>query len=244
MTRNISVTPETENTKVALMVGASGLVGKHLLLKLLASPRYSKVIALVRTPLKLENEKLEQWQIDFEQLDTELASHGFASENQQQENVQSNNSTKIDHIFCTLGTTIKKAGAKPAFSQVDYQYPLCIAEFFYRQQAELFAIVSAMGANKNARVFYSQVKGKIETDLSNIGYQHLGIFRPSMLAGQRDEFRLGEQFGTILMNAFAFVIPKKYQVIQAEKVANAMLAYTESPTLGVAIVESDQLQNY
>ena len=244
MTCNISVPTDTENTKVALVVGASGLVGKHLLLKLLASPRYSKVIALVRTPLKLEHEKLEQWQINFEQLEAELTSHSFAVENQQHQSLQGNDLTKIDHIFCTLGTTIKKAGSKSAFSQVDYQYPLTIAEFFNRQEAELFALVSAMGANQNANVFYNQVKGKVEARLSNVGYQHLGIFRPSMLSGQRDEFRLGEHFGTILINAFAFIIPKKYQVIQAEKVANAMLAYAENPALGVAIIESDLLQDY
>jgi uncharacterized protein YbjT (DUF2867 family) len=138
----------------------------------------------------------------------------------------------------------KKASSKTAFTEIDHHYPLLIAKYFYGQQSTLFAIVTAMSANEASAIFYNQIRGKIEKDLSNLDYQHLGLFRPSMLSGQRDEFRLGEQLSTIVMNALAFMIPKKYQVIQAKKVANAMLAYADNPQVGVSIIQSDQLQNY
>lgn len=233
-----------EELKIALIVGASGLVGQHLLMQLLASASYSKVIALVRQPLALEHTKLEQRQIDFENLATALLSFNLSVQKQKNIPTDSGELPKINHIFCTLGSTIRKAGSKSAFSEIDYEFPLIIAKHFYTQNAALFAIVTAMSANASSFIFYNQVKGKIETSLSDIGYQHLGIFRPSMLSGQRNEFRMGELLGTILMNALAFMIPKKYRVIQANKVANAMLAYAEHPPSGISIIQSDQLQSY
>jgi len=232
-----------EQPKVALIVGASGLVGQHLLQQLLASKTYSKVIALVRKPLLIEDTKLEQWQINFEHLEAELTSSTFLDDKPQ--DIAANHKIKtIDHIFCTLGSTIKKAGSKAAFAEIDHHYPLLIAKYFCSQHATLFAIVTAMSANETSAIFYNQIKGKIEKDLSHLDYQHLCLFRPSMLSGQRDECRLGEQLGTIAMNALAFMIPKKYQVIQAKKVAKAMLVYAQNPPVGISIIQSDQLQNY
>lgn len=232
-----------QHTKIALIVGASGLVGEHLLTLLLASPRYSKVIVMVRQPLKFKHDKLEQWTVDFENLSQHLCNDDPIV-NKSQSNNDCNEFTKIDHIYCTLGTTIKKAGSKQAFYRVDYDYPLAIAQHFHLHGASLFAIVSAIGANKSAKVFYNHVKGKIEASLTTIGYQHLGIFRPSMLTGKRNEYRLAEHIGSVFMNAFAFIIPKKYQVIEATKVANAMIAFADSPPQGTSIIQSDQLQNH
>jgi uncharacterized protein YbjT (DUF2867 family) len=230
--------------KVALIIGASGLVGQHLLLKLLASNHYSQVIALVRNPLPISHTKLIQKKIDFEKLANELSQLSQPLIKQENTSDKENFPSKVDHIFFTLGSTIKKAGSKSAFNQIDYLYPLIIAKHFYQQHTALFAIVTAMAANESSSLFYNQVKGKVELALRDIGYQHLGLFRPSMLAGHRDEFRLGEQLGSLIMKAFAFMIPKKYQLIQAEKVANAMLAYAEHPPSGITIIQSDQLQSY
>ncbi|AZQ84000.1 hypothetical protein EKO29_08205 [Colwellia sp. Arc7-635] len=286
-----------EKQKVALIVGASGLIGQHLLMQLLASDSYSKVIALVRKPLTLEHSKLEQWQVDFTHLAEELKSCSSLTPNRQttvasardlnESNIQahihadtipqnytqnstqnhtqnhiqsldsrnartqtgdrtlvSNSLASIDDIFFALGSTIKKAGSKAAFTEIDYHYPLIIAKHFSQQKTPVFAIVTAMAANESSAIFYNQTKGKVESSLRNIGFKHLGIFRPSMLTGQRSEYRLGEQLGAIVMSAFAFLIPKKYQIIEAKKVASAMLTYAENPPKGVTIIQSDQLQNY
>lgn len=224
MIKNIQ---EELDTQTALIVGASGLIGEQLLTLLLASSRYNKVIALVRQPLSLEHHKLEQYQVNFENLAQELS-----------------DLCPIDHIYCTIGTTIKKAGSKEAFYQVDHNYPLTIAEHFHHRGASLFAIVSAIGANKHSAVFYNQVKGKVEANLADIGYQHLGIFQPSMLIGNRREFRLGEHLGAIAMRMFSAIIPKKYQAIHALKVANAMIAFADKPIDGTSIIQSDQMQNH
>lgn len=244
-TMSVHTTVETqEMPKVALIVGASGLVGQHLLEQLLESNHYSEVIALVRQHLPIEHHKLNQLQVDFDNL--EAALNNLTQSSTEQECSTSNHAglPKVDHIFCTLGSTIKKAGSKSTFRKIDYLYPLLIAKHFYCQDTALFAIVTAMSANKSSSVFYHQVKGEVELALSDIGFKHLGLFRPSMLSGARNEFRIGEKVGTILMNALAFLIPKKYQVIQAEKVAKAMRVYAELPPLGISIILSDQLQNY
>ena len=250
---NILIKPEMSVTnalkskaqpKVALIVGASGLVGQHLLSQLLASKNYSQVIALVRKPLDVNHNKLIQKQVDFNNLAHNLTQLTKPNNGQEKLDLNEDYLPKIDHVFCTLGSTIKKAGSKSAFKQVDYLYPLLIAKHFYQENASLFCVVTAMAANESSAIFYNQVKGQLESAICDIGYQHLGIFRPSMLSGQRNEYRLGEQFGTLVMNALAFMLPKKYRVIKANKVANAMLAYAEHPPLGITITQSDQLQNY
>lgn len=219
--------------KVALLVGASGLIGQHLLSRLLAADDYAQVIILVRTQNKIQHKKLQQYVVNFQQLEQEL------------DKLTANEKLFIpEHVFCVLGTTIKKAGSKKAFKQVDYSYPVTIARYFRRRNTSLFAIVSAMAADKSSRVFYNQVKGQVESDLMALNFASLGIFRPSLLTGERQEFRFAERLGAILMKVFARLIAKKYRAIPAEKVANAMLAFAKNPGQGRCIIESDQLQNH
>lgn len=207
--------------KTALIVGSTGLIGQLLLQKLLNSKDYEKVTALVRRKLDLEHPKLVQQVIDFNKIDSiEL---------------------KADHVFCTLGTTIKTAGSKEAFKRVDEEYPFQIAQNSYKNGAKLFAIVTSMGADKNSRFFYNQVKGQIENRLESIGFDHLGFFRPSMLLGERKESRLGEKVGQVVMNIFGFLIPKKYKAIHVDKVALAMLQYAKRPNKGLSQIESDKM---
>lgn len=223
--------PKEQQT--ALIVGATGLIGKHLLQQLLASPNYIKVVALTRRPLNITHHKLEALIINFAQLDDELLKHA------------NNTGIKsVKHVFCTLGSTINKAGSRHAFYQVDHDYPLALAKYFHQHGASLFALVSAVGANKNSRVFYNRVKGEVEQSIASINYQYLGIFRPSMLLGHRQESRLAEQLGSAFMKVFAIFIAKKYRAIQAEKVATAMLAFADKPLQSINIMESDQLQNH
>ncbi|WP_341227256.1 oxidoreductase [uncultured Arcticibacterium sp.] len=207
--------------KTALLAGASGLIGQTLLQQLLNSNEYSKITILVRRPLELQHPLLEQKVINFDKIGTlEL---------------------KADDIFCTLGTTIKTAGSKEAFKRVDKEYPLQIANQSFNNGARLFAIVTSMGSNKNSSFFYNQVKGELEEELKNINFQHIGIFRPSMLVGNRKESRIGEKIGQIFMKVFDFLIPKKYKAIHVDKVALAMLEYAKRPKEGLSEIESDKM---
>lgn len=210
--------------KTALVVGATGLIGKHLTIKLLTNNFYSKVKVLIRKPLNINHPNLEQIIFDFDSLD----------------------SSKIiaDDIFCCLGTTMKQAGSKAAFYKVDFTYPFAIAKAALENGAKQYLIVTAMGADEKSIIYYNRVKGEIEKAISDLHYPTLLIFRPSMLLGEREEPRMGEKIGKILMKAINFIIPKRYKAIESEKVANAMLILAQKGIKNKDIFESDTLQSY
>jgi uncharacterized protein YbjT (DUF2867 family) len=210
--------------KTALIVGASGLIGKHLAQKLLESNYYEKVSVIVRKPLNIIHPKLEQIIMDFENLDA--------------------SKIMAEDIFCCLGTTMKQAGSKEAFYKVDFTYPLNFAKAGLANGAKQFLFVSSMGADEKSLVYYSRVKGEIEKALSDLHYSTLLIFRPSMLEGERENPRMGEKIGNVVMNFFAPLIPDKYKVIMGEKVAQAMLELAQKNIKNKNIFESDSLQKF
>ena len=210
--------------KTALILGASGLIGKHLTQKLLASNHYEKVKVIVRKPLSLIHPKLEQIVMDFDNLD---ASKVLA-----------------DDIFCCLGTTMKQAGSKDAFYKVDFTYPLNFAKAGLANGSKQFLFVSSMGADEKSMVYYNRVKGEIEKALSNLGYPTLITLRPSMLEGERENPRMGEKIGNVVMNFFAPLIPDNYKVIAGEKVAKAMLELAQRNIKNKNIFESGSLQKF
>ena len=211
----------------ALVAGATGLVGKHLLSLLLDSPQYQKVYVLSRRPLGIEHPKLEEIIIDFDKLpEAELP--------------------EVNDVFCCLGTTMKKAGSKEAFRKVDFEYPYELAQKALQKAAEQYLLVSAMGANRNSFFFYNRVKGEVEESISQLlGYKSISILRPSLLLGERDEKRLGESIANKLMR---FIKPlmigplRKYRGIHARTVANGMLKAAEQRPRGVHIYGSEEIK--
>jgi uncharacterized protein YbjT (DUF2867 family) len=190
--------------RTALLAGASGLVGSHVLQELLASPVYEKVTVLVRKPLAVSHPKLVQVTVDFERF-AEYREH-----------------FRVDDVFCCLGTTIKIAKTKEAFERVDHHYPLEMGRLAAGEQAGKFLIITALGSDAESRIFYNQVKGRVERDLQNLPLRELDIFRPSLLLGERADFRLGERVASRF--AFAMVGPlAKYKPIHAATVARAMV---------------------
>lgn len=197
------------------------MTGKRLTELLLTDDRYSKIILLVRNPIELKHEKIEQIAFNFDYPNRSVV--------------------VADEIFCCLGTTIKTAGSKDAFYKVDYSYVSLIARIGFENGVKKFAMVSAMGANKNSKVFYNRVKGLAEETVSQIGFESCFIFRPSLLLGQRNEFRLGEMIAKFFMSIFSFAIPKKYAAIDANLVAKAMIIKMNSEIKGLQIIESDKI---
>ena len=162
--------------KTAVVAGASGLVGSALIKRLTGTAEYGQIHILVRKELDLVHPKLVQHIVVFDQL--ESCNFGF----------------RADDAYCTLGTTISKAGSKNAFIRVDRDYVCSFAEMAKDIGVTGFFVVSSMGANPASAIFYNKIKGLMEGDLNKIGFPRLGIFRPSLLLGPRKEKRAGEKF--------------------------------------------------
>ncbi|MDQ0057898.1 NAD(P)H-binding protein [Paenibacillus harenae] len=210
----------------AVVVGATGLIGKELVELLLNNRAYVDVTLLVRRRAGITHPKLREMVIDFDLLE--------------QSDV---NLTGAD-VFCTLGTTIKKAGTQEAFRQVDFAYPLALGRMAKTQGAKQLLIVTAMGADTSSRFFYNRVKGEIEVALNGLGLPALHIFRPSLLLGNREEFRLGERIGSSLSRILSPLFSgrlRKYRPIQARSVAKAMLLAARSSQSGILVYQSDRI---
>ena len=205
----------------ALIAGASGMIGRQLLTQLIHSQQYEQIYILVRKQLPETDPSVIQIIFDFESMSPPLP---FA-----------------EHIFCCLGTTIAKAGSKDAFSKVDKEYPLKLAKATKENGAKVFCIVTAGGANPKSFFFYNRVKGEVEEQLKEFQFDHLGIFRPSMLLGTRKENRPLEHAGQVVMTALDFLIPNRYKAIQGKKVAKAMKKFAILPDQKIRIFESDEM---
>ena len=214
--------------RIALIAGASGLVGSHCLAKLLKAPEYTRVITLGRRPLPHDDPKLEQRVVDYDQLG--LAGVDFPH---------------ADDVFCCLGTTMKQAGSEAAFRQVDFTYVLSVASLSLGSGARQFLLVSSLGASPQSRIFYSRVKGETEAAVVALPFEGRQIFRPSILVGERREHRTGESFGVTVMRgaAFALVGPlRKYRPIAAATVAEAMVRVALRAPRGINVYESDEIE--
>jgi len=213
-------------TRTALIVGATGLIGGYCLDTLCDDPNYSEILALARKPILKTHRKLKTVITKFDDnLEHELS------------NIQAQD------VYCCLGSTIKKAGSQEAFKAVDYTLVVTVAELMRKQGAEQFIVISAMGADKDSKVFYNRVKGEMEQALRELGYPCLRILKPSLLLGPRQEFRLGEKIGVLLtpvLKPFMLGSLKKYSPIAAKKVAEFMVNVAhEEPVSGVYVYESD-----
>jgi len=205
----------------AILAGATGLVGGECLRRLLASPRYERVIVVTRRKLAdvAADRKLRQVVTEFENLG------------------EVRDRLRGDHVYCALGTTIRKAGSQERFRAVDYEYPLRLAQLTRKNGARHFSIVSALGASRSSPFFYSRVKGEAEEGLRQLGWPSLAIVRPSVIAGDRAEPRPLERLSEHLLR-FA---PATWRPVPAGDIAAAMvvLALRERP--GVTVLESREI---
>lgn len=216
--------------RTALVAGATGLIGGHLVPLLLADPAYEKVVALSRRPLQgIASAKLQTIISDFDALD--LALSGIAA----------------DDAFCALGTTIKAAGSQEAFRKVDHDYIAAFARAAKAAGAKRFLLVSSMGADANSPIFYSQVKGETERAIRSIGFESMHIFRPGLLLGERKEKRRGEEIGAALtpfLNPLMLGPLRAYRSIKGETVARAMKGAALSGGAGAHIHTHDAMMRF
>ncbi|MEI7026945.1 oxidoreductase [Paenibacillus sp. y28] len=215
----------------AVVAGASGFVGRELVRILAADPYYELVYILVRKKLDIQERKVVQLVTDYENLPEVLYGKLQGA-----------------HLFCTLGTTMKKAKSKKQFQQVDLHYPLELGKLAAEHGAAKFLIVTAMGASTSSIFFYSRVKGEVEEGLMGLGLPFLHIFRPSLLAGHREELRFGEKTGERILGFLAPLMKgrlRKLKPIQAQCVAKAMkrVAKSGGPP-GSSVFTSEQMADW
>jgi uncharacterized protein YbjT (DUF2867 family) len=206
--------------RIALIAGATGLIGQLLVQRLLSSGAYDIIKLLLRRPLDLEDARIEQIISDY----ADLAALG--------------GKLKADDVYCCLGTTLKAAGSRAAFEQVDYQMVVDLAHAARTQGAKQFLVVSAAGSAEKSPSFYSRVKAKMERNVAAAGYDAVHILRPSLLLGAREEARPAEHLSQLLMPLFNPLMLgslKKYRAVRGEDVAAAMLQLARRETRGVHI---------
>ncbi len=193
-----------------LLLGGTGLIGTEVLKSILLYPEIQKTIVWARAlPTTNAGKPIEVQSVTWESFsngDVEFPKN-------------------IDAVICCLGTTIKKAGSQEKFREVDFDYPLLAAKKAKQAGVKAFLIVTAMGSDANSLVFYNKVKGEIERELTSLGFSYLGIFRPSLLLGDRKEVRMGEKIGEVIgaLVPFSLIGLKKYKPIYAEFVARSII---------------------
>ncbi|WP_286184796.1 NAD(P)H-binding protein [Bacillus sp. SD075] len=213
--------------KTALILGATGVVGTQLVKEISNSKIYGEIHLLTRRETKFTEPKCTVHVVDFENLSK------YAD------------LFNVSDVFICLGTTIKKAKTKEAFHKVDYGYVIEAAKMAKTSHVEKLLVITAMGANSKSKFFYSRVKGDVERTLKHLELNTVHIFRPSLLLGERKEFRAGEKISGLLGTSakFVFVGPlRPYRAIEANKVAAAMYAAAQTTAKGYHFYNSDEIE--
>lgn len=205
--------------KTLLVVGATGLVGGHVLDLALADPRVDAVVAPVRRELP-PHHRLWSPRVDFERLPEDARWW------------------RVGAVICALGTTMKNAGSREAFRRVDHDYPLAVARLALAHGTPAYVLNSALGADAASRVFYNRVKGEVEDAITGLGFESLTLVRPGAIGGERGEFRPGERVMLSFLGAAGPVLPARWRVNPAATVAHAMLEAALEARPGIQVIGS------
>ena len=196
--------------KKALVIGATGAVGKDLVDQLLKDDAFGSVTVFVRRPLGLENPKLTVHIIDFDHPE------------------QWRQLLRGDVLFSCLGTTIKAAGSQAAQWKVDYTYQYEAAKAARENGVEAYALVSSVGASPKAKFFYTRMKGELEEAVKKLGFPACFILQPPSLVRKGSD-RFGEKAGIVALKAFnAIGLMRAYTPMPTEEVAAAMIRLVKS----------------
>ena len=215
--------------RTALLAGATGLIGRALLDRLLQDKRYSQVHVLARREVLGEaagSGKLQVHRVDFANLPSRLPA--------------------VDDVYIALGTTIGVAGSREAFRAVDFDFVVNTARAARAAGARHLAVVSSLGADADSHVFYNRVKGEMQAAVAKLGYASLSFAQPSLLLGDRaalgQPVRRGEVWASLLLGPFMRWVPASVRPIEAEAVAAAMMQATLEARPGVHILVSADMQ--
>lgn len=205
-----------------LILGATGLVGRHLLEQALADVRVDQVVAPTRRPL-VPHPKLSNPVVDFEHLPVDA------------------DWWSVDAAISALGTTRKKAGSAQAFRAVELQLPLSLARLVRSRGASSFVVITATGANARSRFTYSRTKGELEEEVDRLGFSSLTIVRPAFIGGLRHEFRAAERAAGIILGLINPILPSRVRISPAYRIAQMSLDAATSGLPGRSIIKASQI---
>ncbi len=218
----------TNSIKNAIVIGATGLVGQRLIEQLDLLTDCEKITVVVRreNPDFSKFQKVEQFVLDDFLLLNDQDVSGYT------------------HAFSCLGTTIKKAGSKEAFYNIDFEINAHFADLFEMTETHLL-LVSAMGAKTSSPIFYNQVKGELEDYIQKLNLYRFSIIRPSLLLGDRNEKRFLEDVTQKLYGKFSHLVPNsfKYKPVTAQQVAHTMVEAAQTQTQKIEIYDNLRIQN-
>ncbi|MBN2610937.1 MAG: NAD(P)H-binding protein [Bacteroidales bacterium] len=215
------------NKRTAIVFGATGLVGSYLLDELVKTEIYERILVFSRKNLDIQNSKVD------------VVVHNLVNIDEIENQIRGND------LFCCLGTTIKKAGSQEVFKKVDLRLPAGIARIAFANGVKNFAVVSSIGAKATVKNFYLSVKGLMEQEIMKYPFENLIILRPSLLLGERKEFRFGEGLAKFFMPLFSPLLRgkyRKYRPVHGRDVAKAMINLVLFPRKQT-IFESDEIHD-
>lgn len=211
--------------KKAIVLGATGVTGNLLLEKLILDSSYEKIILFSRSSVNNSSSKIEEHLVDL--LELSKYKDAFIA----------------DEVFCCIGTTASKTKDKALYKSIDYGIPVNAAKLAKQNNINTFIVMSSMGADTSSSVFYNKTKGEMERDVLEQKIANTFILRPSLIGGDREEFRLGEKIGKVIMKVLNPLLIgglKKYRMIHPEKIASCMQALAKEHYNEV-IISSDKI---
>ena len=210
----------------AVLIGATGAVGKDLLQALLEDARYTEVVAFARRALGVQHEKLREHMIDFDAPAT------------WQELV------KGDILFSTLGTSLKQAGSKEAQRHIDYDYQLAFAKAARANGVKSLVLLSSIGADSKSSIFYLRLKGELDDAVRDLGFDSLSIVRPPSLIRAKSK-RFGETASVKFLQAVnAIGLAKRLAPMETAVVARSMAALGADSASGTRIIEGQDVRDF
>ncbi|WP_066222566.1 NAD(P)H-binding protein [Formosa haliotis] len=198
--------------KTAILLGATGLTGKTMLQELLNSSDYSRIVLFSRSTCGIQHAKITEYLIDLFDLDRYKTVF------------------RADVVFCCIGTTQAKTPDKAMYHKIDYGIPVAAANLCVQNNIDTFICISALGADSKSKVFYNRTKGEMEAVVLSLNIKNTYLLQPSLITGDRDEFRLGEYLGKVVMKLTSPLFVgtlKKYKSIHAKTIVSAMLWLVE-----------------
>ena len=198
--------------KTAIVIGATGMVGSALVMKLMNDDRFDRIRIFGRRTSGIHHAKLEENIINFDEPGSWQ------------------HLVKGDVLFSALGTTLKQAGSKEAQYKVDYHYQLEMAKAAAQNGVPVYVLVSSAMASANSKLFYTRMKGELERDIKSLPFKQIKILQPGMLVGNRKENRMGEIIGIAVLRFLNSIgIFRKQKPVEAKIVAKAMINISFEP---------------